>query len=185
MNHRDTYDNDEDSWKRLRTFSSRRKAYPSLREVIEPPNTESIWDEAELRHASRKPPPTPPQILRPQPLPAITTPTTTAVVVSPPPATTRDASNELEVAPGFFLPVFGSQETMCAMEGNFMKSGDCFCCSHKVYCVQYASHLLCPACRVVSPIEGGDGPPGVGLGLLEKEFMHWQFESQGQRLYIG
>jgi hypothetical protein len=57
---------------------------------------------------------------------------------------------EVEVAPGVFLPLHGSQETLSAMQDGRLVSCACFVCTQSVMCVPQASYVLCPDCRVVS-----------------------------------
>jgi hypothetical protein len=74
---------------------------------------------------------------------------------------------ELEIAPGVFAPLRGSQETLDAMrEGNCVKV-QCFCCAAKLLCISDAEYVVCPDCRVVSPVDlpGKRDVGGVGLGL--------------------
>lgn len=90
------------------------------------------------------------------------------------------ARKEIEVAPGTYLPLIGSAETLNAVRNGQITRGDCFVCGVPLYCVEYASHVLCPLCRTVSPI----GSPlqvqverncpvndsGVGLGMTENDY---------------
>jgi hypothetical protein len=93
----------------------------------------------------------------------------------------------LEVAPGLFLPLHGSQETSSAMQEGKLVSCNCFVCMETVMCVPQASYVLCPDCRVVSPVAGclslkrrvtlpGE-MGGVGLGLKWTEYLKWEQES--------
>jgi hypothetical protein len=81
------------------------------------------------------------------------------------PASTRA---ELEIAPGVFAALRGSQETMNAIrEGDYVDV-KCFCCAAKLLCISDAEYVLCPDCRVVSPLldlPGKCDVGGVGLGL--------------------
>jgi hypothetical protein len=75
---------------------------------------------------------------------------------------------EMEIAPGVFVPLRGSQETLDAMrEGNCVNV-HCFCCAAKLLCISDAEYVVCPDCRVVSPVDlaGKCDVGGVGLGLL-------------------
>jgi hypothetical protein len=88
-----------------------------------------------------------------------------------------NANLQLEVAPGVFAPVRGSDETCYAIERGFSSNADCFVCSTALICIADADYVLCPDCRVVSPtgaserklppIRGFNQPHrgGVGLGL--------------------
>jgi hypothetical protein len=95
---------------------------------------------------------------------------------------------ELEVAPGLFLPLHGSQETLTAMQEGPLVSCNCFVCKQTVVCVPQALYVLCPDCRVVSPVAtskqiaalpGEMG--GVGLGMKWAEYQKWLWESVHER----
>jgi hypothetical protein len=81
---------------------------------------------------------------------------------------------EVEVAPGVFLPLHGSQETLAALREGQLVSCTCFVCTHTVMCVPQASYVLCPDCRVVSPVEciasRTRQTGGVGLGMKLEEY---------------
>jgi hypothetical protein len=90
---------------------------------------------------------------------------------------------ELEVSPGIFLPLHGSQETLSAMQQGQLVSCACFVCTLTIMCVPQASYVLCPDCRVVSPVERSAVPMsmkygtalsgevgGVGLGMKMEEY---------------
>jgi hypothetical protein len=85
---------------------------------------------------------------------------------------------EVEVMPGVFLPLHGSQETLSAMQEGQLVSCTCFVCTRTIMCVSQASYVLCPDCRVVSPVESSSVSKtmkrgaslsgeagGVGLGM--------------------
>eukprot|EP00542_Grammatophora_oceanica_P014446 CAMPEP_0194045964 /NCGR_PEP_ID=MMETSP0009_2-20130614/19080_1 /TAXON_ID=210454 /ORGANISM="Grammatophora oceanica, Strain CCMP 410" /LENGTH=415 /DNA_ID=CAMNT_0038691033 /DNA_START=102 /DNA_END=1349 /DNA_ORIENTATION=+ len=83
---------------------------------------------------------------------------------------------EIEVSPGYFLPLRGSQETMQALEVGCAVSIVCFCCQVKLKTVPDADYVICPDCRVLSPIPDEvkyanfdnswrERLGGVGLGL--------------------
>jgi hypothetical protein len=90
---------------------------------------------------------------------------------------------ELEVAPGVYLPLHGSKETLSAMQEGQLVSCTCYVCTQTVMCVPQASFVLCPDCRVVSPVERSADPTtmkqgatlsgetgGVGLGMKLAEY---------------
>ena len=57
---------------------------------------------------------------------------------------------------------------MDCVEKDFYLPVSCLCCSLELCCIMDASYVLCPQCRVVSPIVEGlaDGlDSGVGLGF--------------------
>jgi hypothetical protein len=90
---------------------------------------------------------------------------------------------EIEVFPGVFLPLHGSQETLSAMQEGQLVSCTCFVCTRTIMCVSQASYVLCPDCRVVSPVEScsvsktmkrgaslSGEAGGVGLGMKLEEY---------------
>jgi hypothetical protein len=83
---------------------------------------------------------------------------------------------EVEVEPGVFLPLHGSQETLEAMQEGQLVSCTCFVCMQPLMCVPQALYVLCPDCRVVSPVAASKqsvtlpgGMGGVGLGMKRAE----------------
>lgn len=75
---------------------------------------------------------------------------------------------EVEISPGVFLPLHGSEETIQEMESGSLITAICFCCAQRLSCVSLASYVLCPCCRVISPLESSNSG-GVGLGLFDKD----------------
>ena len=74
----------------------------------------------------------------------------------------------IEVSPGHFFRLRGADETRRAIECDFYMPCECMSCRLTMFCIQDARLVLCPDCRVVSPMEGtvfegSDG--GVGLGF--------------------
>ena len=77
---------------------------------------------------------------------------------------------ELEIQPGLFVPLRGSEETLDAMNNGFILQTVCFACTMKVLCIADSEYVLCPVCKVVSPIEHNLGSgTGVGLGLEDDQ----------------
>lgn len=76
---------------------------------------------------------------------------------------------EVEIQPGIFAKLRGSEETLQAMERGFVSICPCMSCSCALACIADAEFVLCPDCLVVSRKEDDDyeiGPKrGVGLGL--------------------
>jgi hypothetical protein len=81
----------------------------------------------------------------------------------------------IEVSPGEFLRLRGAEETWRAIRVDFYMPCECICCSVTIFCIQDADYILCPACRVIGPMEGAfktsDG--GVGLGFTMRELAIW------------
>lgn len=83
----------------------------------------------------------------------------------------------IEIAPGHFARLRGAKETWKCIEEDFYLPVTCFCCSAEICCIMDASYVLCPQCRVVSPMEGcGGADGGVGLGFTVEELRKWQHE---------
>jgi len=75
----------------------------------------------------------------------------------------------IEVAPGQHLRLRGADETTQAIQDDFYIPCECSCCTKTILCIQDADYVLCPDCRVVSPIreqlDSGKSNGGVGLGF--------------------
>ena len=75
----------------------------------------------------------------------------------------------IEVAPGQHLRLRGADETTQAIQDDFYIPCECSCCTKTILCIQDADYVLCPDCRVVSPIreqlENDKSNGGVGLGF--------------------
>lgn len=88
----------------------------------------------------------------------------------------------IEIAPGQFLRLRGADETWNAVVHDFYRPCMCICCDITIFCIQDASLVLCPICRVVNPLEdvehsspdSCDG--GVGLGFTMDDLSKWQRE---------
>ena len=83
---------------------------------------------------------------------------------APPPRT------ELEVSPGVFLPLYGAKETMAAFDSGSLIPASCMICEMDLQCVEAAEYVLCPVCKVVSPVlngssTGGNGAVGLGMAV--------------------
>ena len=96
----------------------------------------------------------------------------------------RPIKIEIEIYPGYFLPLSGAHETMEAIGCDSYMPTYCVMCSLTLFCIQDADYVLCPKCRVVSPMDdddsgGGDCKEqgsGVGLGFTIEELAKWQSE---------
>jgi hypothetical protein len=97
-----------------------------------------------------------------------------------------DANHQLEISPGVFVPLRGSDETWNAIERGFSSNADCLACSTALICIADADYILCPDCRFVSPTGASEMklPPtrgfnqqhrgGVGLGLKKDQNLFQQ-----------
>lgn len=92
----------------------------------------------------------------------------------------RRSPPTIEVSPGEFMRLRGADETWRAIRNDFYTPCECICCQNTIFCIQDAKLVLCPDCRVVSPIEGNcseDGNcGGVGLGFRMSDLAQWQGE---------
>lgn len=59
---------------------------------------------------------------------------------------------EVEVAPGEFMQLRGSDETLEAIEMGYARIVTCFACCASLACVPDCELVICPDCRVISPI---------------------------------
>jgi hypothetical protein len=99
--------------------------------------------------------------------------------------TTTIAIATIEVSPGEYLRLRGAEETWRAIRVDFCMPSECICCTLTLFCIQDAAFVLCPACRVISPMTltaGGafqsSSNGGVGLGFTMSELAKWQGEMQ-------
>jgi hypothetical protein len=93
----------------------------------------------------------------------------------------QNSNHHLEIFPGLFAPLRGSDETWNAIKRGFSSNVDCFVCSTALIFIADADYVLCPDCRVVSPTGASERkmPPthgfnqphrgGVGLGLKARQ----------------
>lgn len=84
----------------------------------------------------------------------------------------------MEIAPGQRMRLRGAKETWQCVEDDAYLPTTCFSCDADLCCIMDASYVLCPLCRVVSPVEGWAGGPdgGVGLGFTYQDLAVWQRE---------
>lgn len=91
----------------------------------------------------------------------------------------------VEISPGVHEPLRKADETVTAVRHDFYVPVCCFGCSEEIFCIADAKYVICPTCRVVSPIEEGalDGQVlrqhGLGLGFnceslfqIQSEILH-------------
>lgn len=76
----------------------------------------------------------------------------------------------VEISPGVHVPLRSADDTKeCILRNDIMEAA-CFACPKALYCVQDASYVLCPDCRVVSPISHTDEDKtgDVGMGFTSE-----------------
>jgi hypothetical protein len=91
--------------------------------------------------------------------------------------------SQIEIAPGIFKPLRGSEETWKAIEtGNIVPTA-CLSCSLSLHCLDDAEYVICPACQVVGPVEcclQGFGR-GIGLGVRDEQLARCREEMRSRR----
>jgi hypothetical protein len=74
--------------------------------------------------------------------------------------------SQVELVPGHFVPLIGSEETWQAFCADNVIDIECSSCEIFLYCKNTAEMVLCPGCRMISPTDKvGIGAEGLGLGL--------------------
>jgi hypothetical protein len=92
----------------------------------------------------------------------------------------------VELGPGLYARLRGASETWACVENDFHVPACCISCALDLCCIQDADYVLCPRCRVVSPLDdahqhhGGENG-GVGLGFTYDELFTWQTEIMRRR----
>jgi hypothetical protein len=88
-------------------------------------------------------------------------------------STTRNRSKLVEISPGTFVSLRGSEETWDFVKSGRKASTACKECSARLLCINTVNMVMCPKCHVIFPIEGrrkkasNDG--GVGRGMIEDD----------------
>jgi hypothetical protein len=75
----------------------------------------------------------------------------------------------VEVLPGEFVSLRGSVETWEAVQAGKVTGTICTYCRLALVCIEDADIVMCPGCRVISPVDGGGGGGGLGLGMSVKD----------------
>ena len=107
----------------------------------------------------------------------------------PPPQPTHSDRPLLEVAPGLLMHLMGTDETMKAIQQGQITVTSCVVCGMDVHCHSESEYVLCPDCRVVSPVNQLDNANMtpqqgglVGLGV-KTEMLLTMMEAAGNRQY--
>ena len=91
----------------------------------------------------------------------------------------RRHQNEIEIAPGFWARLRGAHETLsCLRDGNYQHTA-CLACRTQLCCVAGATYVICPQCRVVSPVDefiDQTASGGVGLGVAVEDMSSWNWD---------
>jgi hypothetical protein len=114
-------------------------------------------------------------------------PAVARAAVRPPAAPVDRSSGEkddvmVEIFPGVTSRLRGTQETLQAVANDFYTPVSCFACNEDVFCVADVSYVICPGCKVVSPLDADDkvfdGQPierhGLGLGFTVESLFQMQ-----------
>lgn len=71
----------------------------------------------------------------------------------------------IEVSPGVTTVLRKADETVRAIHNSFFVPVTCSCGKNDLFCIADAKYVLCPACRVVSPVEERPRLCSKGLGM--------------------
>ena len=92
----------------------------------------------------------------------------------------------IEVAPGLFMRLRGAEETYEAVKNDSYMPTMCVVCADTIFCIDSANHVLCPVCRVVSPVDEDSfkelhnvssvHDPSVGLGFTLQQLYEMHAE---------
>jgi hypothetical protein len=112
----------------------------------------------------------------------------------------------IEISPGVYVQLRGAEETWDCIKRDFFMPCTCYDCLRELCCIQDADYVLCPKCRVVSPMDTTfygsqssnataasstsaasiEQEGGVGLGFTFDDLLKWQAEIiQGRDVRSG
>jgi hypothetical protein len=91
---------------------------------------------------------------------------------------------EIEIEPGMYSVLRGSDETWEAILDDMYMPSQCPWCQITVFAIQDCGYVLCPECKAVFPAEDDSGTghcaminrvaSGVGLGFTFESLLKWQ-----------
>lgn len=93
----------------------------------------------------------------------------------------ESSQKSIEIAPGEFLTLRGANETWQSIQNDEFMPASCSCCHETIFCIQDAGFVLCPFCRVVSPMHGNSPDAGVGLGFCMEDLAKWQEQIRNEQ----
>ena len=99
----------------------------------------------------------------------------------------------IEISPGLQARLRGASETKDAVRRDEFQPVNCLGCQHDLFCMSDAAFVLCPECRVVSPLDGTEHAnssshvhkKGVGLGFTFATLNEIQQEIMEERAKAG
>mmetsp|Transcript_12206 Transcript_12206/g.23410 ORF Transcript_12206/g.23410 Transcript_12206/m.23410 type:complete len:260 (-) Transcript_12206:39-818(-) len=104
------------------------------------------------------------------------------------PSPEKNNMTMVPIAPGLHARLRGANETWECIEHDFYLPTSCFACSQDICVIMDADFVICPNCRVVSPLgEDNDSSPHssreltVGLGFTFEDLAKWQEEIVAKR----
>ena len=88
------------------------------------------------------------------------------------------SERRIEIVPGITARLRGADETWQAIANDYYMPTQCFCCQTDICVIMDATYVLCPVCKVVSPLDNGVAAEqgGVGLGFTFDDLQKWQTE---------
>ena len=87
----------------------------------------------------------------------------------------KEVFHKIQVADGLYMRLRGSKETQAAFDNGLCIEATCYACDIILACIRDCDCVICPQCRMVSPVEqvpriGSVGASrhvgGVGLGVM-------------------
>ena len=98
-----------------------------------------------------------------------------------------DPDTVVELCPGVYARLRGAAETYNCIETDGYIPVLCVACTQEILCIEDASYVLCPHCKIVSPLPREREDPfhttampssvvdgGVGLGFTYNNLFEWQ-----------
>jgi hypothetical protein len=77
---------------------------------------------------------------------------------------------QIQVSDGVYMTLRGSKETQAAYDHGLCIEATCFVCDISLACVPDCDAVVCPQCRMISPVEAVSRSRfhkgGVGLGIM-------------------
>jgi hypothetical protein len=88
----------------------------------------------------------------------------------------------IEISPGVQARLRGSEETWQAILDGGYAPVHCLGCSTSLFAIQDCSFVLCPHCRVISPMDAADNKrEAVGMGFTFDDLVKWHPAAESDR----